>query len=278
MQEDRKYCVYVHRSLVDGRIFYVGSGTIERSISISGRNTLWKSVVDSEGFYVEVLFNNLDKKTSFVREYETYEKFVGTCDLVNSRKPSRLHVDPVELICERFLYDTTSPTLIRYKTDVYKGRSHSVLAAQTGDVAGSRVGKRPCVSINNRPYFIHRIVWVLHFGEITEGYFVDHIDGNSENNLIENLRVIPHKINTRNRKIPITNKSGVMGVNLLHHKGEPCRWSSDYRTLCGKRKVKYFSISKYGYDEAFHLACEWRTEQIRLLNEQGAGYTERHGT
>ena len=39
-----------------------------------------------------------------------------------------------------------------------------------------------------------------------------------------------------------------------------------------------FSVEKHGNEEAFRLACEWRSEQIRLLNEQGAGYTERHGT
>jgi hypothetical protein len=47
--------------------------------------------------------------------------------------------------------------------------------------------------------------------------------------------------------------------------------------LSGKKHSKSFSISKYGYEEAFRLACEARVEAIRLLNEQGAGYTEYHG-
>ena len=39
-----------------------------------------------------------------------------------------------------------------------------------------------------------------------------------------------------------------------------------------------FTISKYGEQEAFRLAYEWREQKIKELNEQGAGYTERHGT
>jgi hypothetical protein len=35
---------------------------------------------------------------------------------------------------------------------------------------------------------------------------------------------------------------------------------------------------KYGKEEAFRLAVEWRAARIKELNEQGAGYTERHGT
>jgi hypothetical protein len=39
-----------------------------------------------------------------------------------------------------------------------------------------------------------------------------------------------------------------------------------------------FSISKLGNDEAFRQACEYRAKMIAELNEQGANYTERHGT
>ena len=44
-----------------------------------------------------------------------------------------------------------------------------------------------------------------------------------------------------------------------------------------KPKSKRFSINRLGHEEAFRLACEYREQKIRELNEQGAGYTERHG-
>ena len=36
-------------------------------------------------------------------------------------------------------------------------------------------------------------------------------------------------------------------------------------------------LKKYGKEEAFRLAVEWRAARIKELNNQGAGYTERHG-
>ena len=49
-------------------------------------------------------------------------------------------------------------------------------------------------------------------------------------------------------------------------------------SLDGKKKTKAFSPFVYGYEQAFKLACEWREKMIAEFNEQGAGYTERHGT
>ena len=43
-------------------------------------------------------------------------------------------------------------------------------------------------------------------------------------------------------------------------------------------KSKAFSCLKYGDEEALRLALEWRDKTIKEINEQGAGYTERHGT
>jgi hypothetical protein len=46
----------------------------------------------------------------------------------------------------------------------------------------------------------------------------------------------------------------------------------------GKTKTRYFSIDRLGDEEAFKAACKHRKEMIELLNNAGAGYTERHGT
>lgn len=45
----------------------------------------------------------------------------------------------------------------------------------------------------------HRYAWFLHYGELPKNV-IDHIDGNSSNNKIENLRDVTHQQNTFNRK------------------------------------------------------------------------------
>lgn len=61
---------------------------------------------------------------------------------------------------------------------------------------------------------IHRLIFLLHFGYLPD--FIDHIDGNTRNNRIENLRPATLEENARNAKTPITNTSGRKGV--YYHK------------------------------------------------------------
>jgi len=75
------------------------------------------------------------------------------------------------------------------------------------------------------------------------------------------------------------NKTGVTGVSIQ----TKIQNDKEYSTFnaCamvnGRLHTRSFSFNKYGEDEAFRLACEWRKERIKELNEQGAGYTARHG-
>lgn len=50
-------------------------------------------------------------------------------------------------------------------------------------------------------FLVHRLVWETFVGKIPEGYELDHIDGNPQNNRLENLRVVTHKENQNN---PVT--------------------------------------------------------------------------
>jgi len=50
------------------------------------------------------------------------------------------------------------------------------------------------VRANGIIYKLHRVVWVMHFGEIPEGKVVNHKDRNRSNNRLENLEVVwPHE-------------------------------------------------------------------------------------
>jgi len=132
--------------------------------------------------------------------------------------------------------------------------------------------------INYKSYLCHRLVWMLHNGEIPENYEIDHIDGNSLNNTIENLRCIESVFNKRNRSFSRLNTTGITGVIRHSNKNGNQYFKAQWSKPDGKRGGKYFSIGKYGEELAEFLAQEYREHQIMLLNLMGAGYTDRHGT
>ena len=109
---------------------------------------------------------------------------------------------------------------------------------------------------------------------------IDHRDGNRSNNSPENLKAVTYsqnarnKINNNTRTNEDTGITGVSRVKLRKYDYYMVQW----RTLDCKSRSKSFNIDKHGKEEAFRLACEWRQQKIKELNEQGAGYTERHGT
>jgi hypothetical protein len=66
------------------------------------------------------------------------------------------------------------------------------------------------IMINKKEHKAHRLIFLYHHGYLPDE--IDHIDGDRANNLISNLRECTREQNTRNSKIPSTNKSGVKGV------------------------------------------------------------------
>lgn len=87
-----------------------------------------------------------------------------------------------------------------------------------------------------------------------------------------NCRWVEEKFQPRNKKKSPRNTSGVTGVGQYKD-----IWRAFWSGLDGKLHSKSFNIKKYGYDDAFKMACEYRKSQIVLLNSLGAGYTEFHG-
>ena len=66
------------------------------------------------------------------------------------------------------------------------------------------------VSVDNKLYLAHRVIFAMHWGFLPR--FIDHIDGNSENNAIDNLRESSKSLNACNAKLPSHNTSGTKGV------------------------------------------------------------------
>jgi len=113
------------------------------------------------------------------------------------------------------------------------------------------------VKVNKETYYVHQIVFLMHHGYIPE--IVDHIDRNTSNNRIENLRAANKSLNAINSKLNSRNTSGHTGVvyNKLLKKWET-------RLMLNKRN-KYFGIF-----EDFDLACLVADEARRIYHGEHA--------
>ena len=68
------------------------------------------------------------------------------------------------------------------------------------------------IRVHYRLFLAHRIAWLLHYGELPLER-IDHIDGDSLNNRISNLRLASNSQNCQNSKRRSDNKSGYKGVS-----------------------------------------------------------------
>lgn len=148
----------------------------------------------------------------------------------------------------------------------YKGRYQNFLRERAGKIVKfGRQGHGYLVvgAGGIKGITAHQIVWVLTYGNMPE-HHIDHIDGNPENNKIENLRDVPQKINVRNQRIRKDNTSGVTGVCWCK-KLE--KWKAQI-SVDGSRKG-------LGYYNTIEEAAKAR-EEFFAKNPQ-LGYTKRHG-
>jgi hypothetical protein len=74
------------------------------------------------------------------------------------------------------------------------------------------------VTITGIHYMAHRVIWKMVHG--TDPDFVDHINGKTSDNRIENLRDVSALENQRNRKTNRNNTSGYSGVNFCRTTGK----------------------------------------------------------
>lgn len=177
-----------------------------------------------------------------------------------------------------FYYDESSPSCLRWKVEIRRGKGREVVCVSAGDVVGN-LGKNGywVCGLNKKILRVHRIIYMLcNSVDLDKSTHVDHIDGDKQNNTTANLRAVSNSVNRRNMVKSRCNVSGVTGVSFKEAKGY-ANWRAKWHGLDGKRHERSFSVLKYGYDKAFELACEFRARMIEELNSQGANYSERHG-
>lgn len=77
---------------------------------------------------------------------------------------------------------------------------------KAGDLAGTtkRDGKHYfTVTISQKKYSVHRIVWIMINGDIPDGMEIDHINRDRYDNRIENLRLVTKSQNSLNKTTTI---------------------------------------------------------------------------
>lgn len=63
-------CVYLHRIVDTGTVFYVGLGKPKRPTSMSGRNPAWRNIVKEYGYTIEIVAQGLTKTEAIAKEME----------------------------------------------------------------------------------------------------------------------------------------------------------------------------------------------------------------
>jgi hypothetical protein len=102
------------------------------------------------------------------------------------------------------------------ETGVFVRKVRMAQAHQVGDRAdlpghGNLKGYRT-IGLFNKKYLAHRVAWLYVYGEWPEQH-IDHINGERGDNRIANLRDVPLKVNTQNKRSPMpSNKSGLLGA------------------------------------------------------------------
>ena len=68
------------------------------------------------------------------------------------------------------------------------------------------------VGVNKKTMYVHHVIYLIHHGQLPK--YIDHIDGNSTNNRIENLRAATQSQNAGNSIMSKNNTSGYKGVTF----------------------------------------------------------------
>jgi hypothetical protein len=128
-------------------------------------------------------------------------------------------------------------------------------------VPNGRKSRYRKVSVNDKNYLIHRIIWEMHHGPIPHKAIIDHVNGDSIDNRIQNLRVATNSQNSKNSKIPKRNTSGYKGVS--RRKGSS-KWFVSIRINGISRRITGFSDPQSAHEVYKKMAAEFHGEFARF--------------
>ena len=101
--------------------------------------------------------------------------------------------------------------LFEYKDGSLYWKVNKTTRNEVGKRVGSPAKNYETVMVDGKNWFIHRLVFLMQHGYMPK--IVDHINGNTKDNRIENLREANDCENAHNAKLRVNNVSGVKGVS-----------------------------------------------------------------
>lgn len=144
---------------------------------------------------------------------------------------------------------------------IFSTRTNRFLYIQTSDDPRQKYAQVKLYK-NGKPKTttIHRII-AEHFIENPFNLpSVDHINRNKYDNDVSNLRWASYKKQSNNTNTTSRNNTGIRGVQLYRNSV-----ISSFVAKNGKYIRKYFTLSKYSYEEALRLAEEYRNKHKQVI-------------
>jgi hypothetical protein len=111
------------------------------------------------------------------------------------------------------------------------------------------------VGVKGKRYKAHRLIFLIHHGFLPE--HIDHIDRNSLNNKIENLRIATKAENGWNRGKNKNNSSGYKGVHWNKFAG---KWQAQIMINNKKKHLGYFVCLEEAYKTYCTIANKYHGE------------------
>lgn len=151
----------------------------------------------------------------------------------------------LEIVNERLSYDKNTGHFV-WRANYGRGRAGSI----AGQVSGWGYIRIP---IQRKKYAAHRLAWLVCYGEFPACQ-IDHIDGNKQNNAINNLRAVSPSLNQLyNEKPRANNKIGLLGVRKMGKK-----FSSQIRV---EGHIKYLGV----FDTPAEASAAYLSEKVKVI-------------
>lgn len=106
------------------------------------------------------------------------------------------------------------------------------------------------IRIDGKKYYVHVLVWIFHYGDIPEGFLVDHKNTIRSCNFIDNLRLATPSQNQHNR-LKTTNSSTSQYKGVSWHT-EYSKWRASIECNNKMMHIGYFDSEI----EAHEAYCE----------------------
>lgn len=153
-------------------------------------------------------------------------------------------------------------SILRYDPEI--GRFFWIGARQkvtVGNMAGYlRENKYRSIVINGISFLEHRLVWLYSHGIMPKDQ-IDHINHIRDDNRLENLRIVSHQENQRNRSKSKNNVSGITGISWHKSTG---KWQAKIKV---DGKMEWIGI----FEDYFESICARKSAELKY------GFHKNHG-